>query len=81
MTEAKIERRALIKTAAVAALAGAAMQASAQAPDVVGQEYWTQKGNVKLNLWRKRLNDGKADKPVIFFVHGSSFSEIGRAHV
>ena len=40
------------------------------------QEYWTQKGEVKLFMWRKRLGApeaGEASKPVLFLVHGSSF--------
>ena len=73
-----LPRRALMKAAAVAAFAGVApREAAAQQAQIIGSEYWAQKGDVKLNLWRKRVNDGKADKPVIFFVHGSSFS--GRA--
>jgi len=41
------------------------------------QEYWTTKGDVKLFMWRKRVGApaaGKSDKPVLFLVHGSSFS-------
>jgi pimeloyl-ACP methyl ester carboxylesterase len=41
------------------------------------REYWTQKGDVKLYLWRKRLGnpaDDTTPKPVFFLVHGSSFS-------
>jgi pimeloyl-ACP methyl ester carboxylesterase len=55
--------------------------ASATAADVDGPiwsaEYWAQKGDVKLNLWRKRVGAPKAGekpRPVLFLVHGSSFS-------
>ena len=39
-------------------------------------EYWAHKGNVKLNLWRKRLGAPKPGekRPVLFMVHGSSNS-------
>ena len=40
-------------------------------------EYWAQRGNVKLNLFRKRLNAPHARQgvaPVLFLVHGSSIS-------
>jgi alpha-beta hydrolase superfamily lysophospholipase len=46
-------------------------------PKVWSNEYWAQRGNVKLYLFRKRLNPphsrGVAD-PVLFLVHGSSIS-------
>ena len=69
--------RRQVLTASVAVAFGAAAPAAAQQPRIVGQEYWAQKGDVKLHVWRKRLDDGRTGKPVIFFVHGSSFS--GRA--
>lgn len=40
-------------------------------------EYWAHKGNVKLNLWRKRVGAPKSSerpRPVLFMVHGSSNS-------
>jgi len=40
-------------------------------------EYWAQKGDVKLNLYRKRAGapaSGEASRPVLFLVHGSSLS-------
>tara|TARA_B100000029_G_C17438841_1_gene910709 strand:+ start:82 stop:996 length:915 start_codon:yes stop_codon:yes gene_type:complete len=40
-------------------------------------EYYTQKGDISLFMWRKRLEDPSkclAPKPVLFLVHGSSFS-------
>jgi pimeloyl-ACP methyl ester carboxylesterase len=41
------------------------------------QNYWAMKGNVKLNLWRKRMvapKSGETPPPAIFLVHGSSNS-------
>lgn len=41
------------------------------------EEYWAQKGDVKLYMFRKRLGapaEGETPKPVFFLVHGSSFS-------
>jgi pimeloyl-ACP methyl ester carboxylesterase len=40
-------------------------------------EYWARKGDVKLNLWRKRRgapHPGEPPLPVLFMVHGSSNS-------
>jgi alpha-beta hydrolase superfamily lysophospholipase len=40
-------------------------------------EYWAQKGDVKLYMFRKRVGApkaGKSDLPVLFLVHGSSVS-------
>ena len=44
--------------------------------EIWSQEYWAQKGRVKLYMFRKRLGPpapGKAPYPVLFLVHGSSF--------
>ena len=41
------------------------------------EEYWAQKGAVKLYMFRKRLGapaTGETPKPILFLVHGSSFS-------
>ena len=75
-------RRALLKGAALAAAAAplavaASQDVEAAGGKIIGEEHWAQKGNVKLYLWRKRLNDGKKNKPVFFIVHGSSFSGRG----
>jgi pimeloyl-ACP methyl ester carboxylesterase len=51
--------------------------AAAAGAEIWSSEYWASKGGVKLNLWRKRLGAPKAgDKPlpILFLVHGSSFS-------
>jgi alpha-beta hydrolase superfamily lysophospholipase len=50
------------------------------AGDVWSGDYWAQKGNVKLNLWRKRIGAPNRKSrngeslPVLFMVHGSSNS-------
>ncbi len=54
-------------------------QGAAQAvpAEIWSQEYWAHKGDVKLNLWRKRAgapSAGTAPLPVLFLVHGSSLS-------
>jgi len=53
--------------------------ATAQAADgpIWSAEYWANKGNVKLNLWRKRAGapkPGEPPLPILFLVHGSSNS-------
>ena len=47
------------------------------AGEIWSQEYWANKGGVKLNLWRKRVGAPKAGEkplPILFLVHGSSNS-------
>ena len=41
---------------------------------VVAEEFWINKGDVKLWVYRKQLDDGVKDKPLLFLVHGSSYS-------
>ena len=41
---------------------------------IVAGEYWANKGNVKLWVYRKYQDDGVKDKPLLFLVHGSSYS-------
>jgi pimeloyl-ACP methyl ester carboxylesterase len=65
-------------------VSGLASNAQAQtAPAALGNEpiwsaeYWANKGNVRLNLWRKRVGapkPGEPPLPVLFLVHGSSNS-------
>ena len=79
-TALTLNRRDLIATgasvAAVAALPVAAR--SAEGGRVAAEDHWAQKGNVRLYLYRKRVvDDGVAGKPVLFLVHGSSFSGRG----
>ena len=58
----------------LAAAASAPTPALADAP--VAEEHWALKGAVKLYLYRKRM-PGPAVRPVLFLVHGSSFSGRG----
>ncbi len=72
-------RRTFLTGAAIAA-AGVGLATQAEAAGeakIVGEEHWAQKGDVKLYLWRKQLDDGVKNKPVFFLVHGSSFSGRG----
>jgi alpha-beta hydrolase superfamily lysophospholipase len=49
------------------------------AAELWSQEYWAQKGNVKLYIFRKRLGApqvGAAPLPALFLVHGSSLSAV-----
>jgi alpha-beta hydrolase superfamily lysophospholipase len=59
-------------------IANAQVSASMQVESAIwSQEYWAQKGDVKLNLFRKRMNPpatGAQPLPVLFLVHGSSLS-------
>ena len=52
-------------------------QAAPAGPDIWSAEYWAKKGNVSLNLWRKRAGAPKSGEPalpIVFLVHGSSNS-------
>jgi alpha-beta hydrolase superfamily lysophospholipase len=68
--------------AGVAPAARAASPGDAAAPatpdaPIWSAEYWANKGDVKLNLWRKRVGapqPGEPPLPVLFLVHGSSNS-------
>ena len=45
--------------------------------EIWSQEYWANKGGMKLNLWRKRVGapkPGEKPLPILFLVHGSSNS-------
>jgi alpha-beta hydrolase superfamily lysophospholipase len=63
-------------------LAPAAAQTAAFKPSMATEirkdEFWANKGNIKLALYRKRLARPAADKslPVLFLVHGSSLSAL-----
>jgi pimeloyl-ACP methyl ester carboxylesterase len=86
MTDHPVARRTVIKNVGLgigAGLASGIVPARAQAPaqaapaEIWSHEYWAQKGDVKLNLWRKRLGaprPGESPVPVLFLVHGSSLS-------
>jgi pimeloyl-ACP methyl ester carboxylesterase len=72
-------RREFVQATTAAAVAATAIgmtaSASAQGGKIVAEEHWAKKGNVDLYLYRKRqVGDGGAPKPVLFLVHGSTFS-------
>jgi pimeloyl-ACP methyl ester carboxylesterase len=83
MTDQPVARRTVIKSAGLgigAGLASGIAPAHAQpaAPAAAGiwsSEYWVQKGEVKLYVFRKRVGApvaGEPKRPVLFLVHGSS---------
>src|SRR5262249_9246568 len=87
MTDYPLGRRTLVTSATlgigvglVSAIAPLHRQAAAAEPapvDIWSSEYWAHKGEVKLNLWRKRLGaprPGEPPLPLLFLVHGSSLS-------
>ena len=81
-----VVRRTILKTAGIGIGAGllagmiparAQDAAAAASGDIWSSEYWANKGNVRLNLWRKRAAAPKAGEqplPILFLVHGSSNS-------
>lgn len=87
-TELRLLRRTILKATTLGlgaglfpALARAAETSGAAAQAAPGElwsgEYWARKGDVALNLWRKRVGAPKAGEPplpVLFLVHGSSNS-------
>lgn len=66
------------RTAMIAggALLGLAATEAPAAPALWSGEYWAQKGDVRLYMYRKRLGPPVRNdkKPVLFLVHGSSMS-------
>jgi alpha-beta hydrolase superfamily lysophospholipase len=75
-----LPRRAVLQGAGAgigASLLSGVVTPAAAADEIWSAEYWAKKGDVKLNLWRKRAGApiaGEAQKPLIFLVHGSSNS-------
>ena len=74
-------RRTVLKGAGLGVgaglLSGVIAPAAAADTAIWSAEYWAKKGDVKLNLWRKRAGAPKAGEaalPVVFLVHGSSNS-------
>jgi pimeloyl-ACP methyl ester carboxylesterase len=65
-----------IASSAQAQTTGAGAPQAIDGP-VWSAEYWAKKGDVRLNLWRKRVGapkPGEPPLPVLFLVHGSSNS-------
>ncbi len=50
------------------------MEAVAAEQEVVGEEHWTNKGDVKLFLWEKYVGAPTGKKGTVLFVHGSSMA-------
>src|SRR5690349_5871303 len=73
-----LPRRAIIKFAGAGLLGGIAGPAHAgETEEIWSADYWARKGDVKLNLWRKRIGvpkPGEQPRPLLFLVHGSSNS-------
>lgn len=76
-----LPRRALLQGTGAGLLSGLTGTAYAQSGMTGGtiwsNDYWARKGDVKLNLWRKRVgapSHGEPARPVVFLVHGSSNS-------
>jgi alpha-beta hydrolase superfamily lysophospholipase len=77
MTDHPIARRGILAGAGAGLMSGLVTAASAQSskPEIQASEYWAQKGDVKLYLYRKRAAAKPGEKlPVVFLVHGSSIS-------
>jgi pimeloyl-ACP methyl ester carboxylesterase len=77
-----IRRRDLILTtgaaATMAVAGGTPASADANRSVIEAEEHWVHKGPVKLYVYRKRLNPApSASPPVLFLVHGSTFSGRG----
>src|SRR5262249_44807762 len=69
--------RAQTDAAQATATSGAAPAAAQAGAEVWSKDYTAKKGDVPLNLWRKRLGApkaGEAPRPVLLLVHGSSNS-------
>jgi hypothetical protein len=57
--------------------ADAAKRDATASDKIWSAEYWAKKGDVALNLWRKRVGapkSGEKPLPILFLVHGSSNS-------
>jgi len=52
-------------------------EAKIEEAKIEAQEHWATKGAVRLYLYRKHRIAGQASKPVLFLVHGSTFSSRG----
>lgn len=76
----RLSRRKLLAgagAAGVLAASRAGVAAEKTSGKIWSNEYWAHKGDVKLNMFRKRVGapkPGQAALPVLFLVHGSSVS-------
>jgi alpha-beta hydrolase superfamily lysophospholipase len=75
------DRRELLKVSGASVAAAAAVTPVTAAPvkpvRIVAEEHWVMKGPVKLYVYRKRMAGRAARLPVLFLVHGSTFSSRG----
>ena len=71
MVGAAIAAAAMAPAAALAANAATAAEANGE---FATNEYWAERGKVRLYVYRKRLAAGTQRRPVLFLVHGSSIS-------
>jgi len=72
-----VSRRKLMAGALLAPAAALAQTTSQKAPKLWSNEYWAQKGSVKLYMFRKRATPPKTGEkamPVLLLIHGSSNS-------
>jgi pimeloyl-ACP methyl ester carboxylesterase len=77
MTLQRASRRRLLAGAALGSTTLVAPHAEAAPAQLWSAEYWANKGDVRLYLYRRRLGApqrGEAPRPVLFLVHGSSNS-------
>jgi alpha-beta hydrolase superfamily lysophospholipase len=77
MTDHPIARRSILAGAGAGLMSSLVTEANAQGAksEIQASEYWTQKGDVKLYLYRKRAAAKPGERqPVVFLVHGSSIS-------
>jgi alpha-beta hydrolase superfamily lysophospholipase len=73
-----LNRRAFVgASVAIGAVGAAPSSAEALVRKIVSEEHWVMKGPVKLYVYRKRLAGKAAGLPVLFLVHGSTFSSRG----
>jgi pimeloyl-ACP methyl ester carboxylesterase len=75
MLDRPVARRGVIAGVGAGLVSLATAAPAQQKPEIEATEYWAHKGDVKLNLWRKRAApQAGLVQPVLFLVHGSSNS-------
>src|ERR1700730_7323700 len=73
-TKRDISRRKVMAGALLAPAAALAQGSAQKAPKIWSNEYWAQKGTVKLYMFRKRSTPPKSGEkplPVLLLIHGS----------
>jgi len=72
-----VSRRKIMAGALLAPAAAIAQKTSEKTPKLWSNEYWAQKGTIKLYMFRKRATPpktGEKPQPVLLLIHGSSNS-------